>query len=318
MVRVDEDDTTLERFEVDALVILQIMKHCQQHVPHPVTGMLLGLDVGNTLQVTHCFGYVQKNQAEDDHYNRDNRAPQPAQTADDGEAYQLDMLRHLRQVNVDSNTVGWYQTTHLGQFFTESAIETQYLYQTQIPRSALLVYDPLQSAIGKPSFKAFRLTPEFMAKYGAAQEAGEKLREFNSNEMFREIPITIHSPLLVEAFLVDWAMSDPSSTTTQMEALNVENQAFLEKNVQLLITSLQDLADEQNKIMMFERQAQGKGNEKGKGKGFHRNMQPPRQLDTMILSQQIKNHCKQINGFASDSFGKLYLVSNKPAADKTK
>jgi len=137
------EDAEIKRVEIDALVILQVMKHCRQHVPNTVSGVLLGLDVEDTLQVTHSFGYAQK-QA-DEHMQEDS------------EVYQLDMLKRLREVNVDSNTVGWYQTTHLGQFFSEQVIETQYAYQMQIPRTILLVYDPLQSAIGKPAFKAFRL-----------------------------------------------------------------------------------------------------------------------------------------------------------------
>merc|ERR1712232_1172840 len=115
---------------------------------------------------------------------------------EDGEQYQMDMLRRLREVNVDSNTVGWYQTTHLGQFFSDAVIDTQYLYQTQIPRSALLVYDPLQAAIGKSAFKAFRLTPEFMSRNREAKESSpQTLSDFPSAEMFEEIPITVHSPL---------------------------------------------------------------------------------------------------------------------------
>lgn len=35
--------------------------------------------------------------------------------ADDGAQYQIETLKRLREVNVDSNTVGWYQTTHLGR-----------------------------------------------------------------------------------------------------------------------------------------------------------------------------------------------------------
>merc|ERR1719352_398490 len=152
------DGGEIRRVEIDALVLLQIMKHCRQNVPHAVTGALLGLDVGDTLQLTHCFGYVQKGGHEED------------RGADDGEQYQIDMLRRLREVNVDSNTVGWYQTTHLGQFFSDAVIDTQYLYQVQLPRSILLVYDPLQAKIGKPAFKALRLTPQFMAKYAETRE----------------------------------------------------------------------------------------------------------------------------------------------------
>ncbi|CAE8646323.1 unnamed protein product [Polarella glacialis] len=227
----------------------------------------------------------------------------------------MEMLRRLREVNVDSNTVGWYQTTHLGQFFSDTVIQTQYEYQIQIPRTILLVYDPLQSAIGKPSFKAFRLTPAFMAKHTEARDANSSaLNDFNSADMFMEIPISINSPVIVESFLLDWCISDPIGTTTQLDTLDVENQAFVEKNVQLLISSLQDLAEEQNKLQMHERnQARGGGKGGGKGKWGGG---PPRQLDTMILSQQIQNYCKQINDFAGDSFGKLFLLSNKPAGSQ--
>lgn len=296
-----QEDAEITMVEVDALVILQIMKHCRQNVPAPVTGQLLGLDVDDTLQVTHSFGYVQKGAGEDE-----------SRTADEGEQYQIEMLRALREVNVDSNTVGWYQTTHLGQFFNDTVIQTQYLYQIQIPRSVLIVYDPLQSAVGKAPFKAFRLTPGFMERHRETKESNPfALNDFPSSDMFTEIPIHIHSPLLVEAFLVDWALADPVATTTQLEALDIESQAFLEKNVQLLISSMQDLDQEQQKITNYERQAvrqqQGKGRDR-----FNRQQAMPRQLDTMILSQQIKNYCAQINNFSVDSFGKLFLVANKP------
>jgi len=296
------EETEIKRVEVDALEVLQIMKHCRQYTPGTVTGMLLGLDVNEAVQVTHCFGYVQKGQEEE-------------RVQDDGEQYQYDMLRRLREVNVDSNTVGWYQTTHLGQFFSSTMIDTQYNYQATIPHSILLVYDPLQSAIGKPAFKALRLTPQFMAKRTEELDMNKSaLSDFPSGEMFTEIPIVIQSTVIIEAFLVDWALMDPISTT-QIEALDVENQAFLERNIELLNRSLEHLAEEQAKMQSYERNAGRQAQQdKGKGRDRYRN-QPvqPRPLDTMILSQQIQNYCKQINDFSSDSFGKLFLLSNKPA-----
>eukprot|EP00929_Paragymnodinium_shiwhaense_P052882 TRINITY_DN2647_c0_g2_i1.p1 TRINITY_DN2647_c0_g2~~TRINITY_DN2647_c0_g2_i1.p1 ORF type:complete len:317 (+),score=104.97 TRINITY_DN2647_c0_g2_i1:70-1020(+) len=290
----------IQRVEIDALVILQIMKHCRQQAPSPVTGQLLGLDVDDCLQVTHSFGYVQKS-------GEDGERIQ-----DDGEQYQMDMLRRLREVNVDSNTVGWYQTTHLGQFFSETVIDTQYLYQQQIPHSILLVYDPLQSRIGKPSFKALRLTEAFMQKYQESKDNSRAaLDEFPSGEMFMEIPVAVTSSVIVESFLVDWAIMDPL-TTSNIDSLDVENQVFMEKNVQMLISSLQDLSEEQNKMTMWERQMGRLHDVKGAGKGFRRQPHPPRQIDTMILSQQIQNYCRQINNSAGDSFGKVFLLSNKP------
>lgn len=299
-----DDQTQIKRIEIDALVVLQIMKHCRQHSPSQVGGQLLGLDIGDTLQVTHSFAYVQKDSTDDKIQEGE------------GEQYQLDMLRLLRQVNVDSNTVGWYQTTHLGQFFNAMYIESQYYFQRDIPASIFLVYDELQAMVGKPSFKALRLTPQFMKKLPDGLEAGKpaSIHEFPSSEMFMEIPISISSPVICEAFLVDWALLDPISTT-QIDALNIEDQAFLERNLQLLIESLTQLDEEQKKMQQYERQAANRGQEKGKGRNNYRQQaQQPKQLDTMILSQQIQNYCKQINEFSGDSFGKLFLLSNKPTS----
>eukprot|EP00933_Yihiella_yeosuensis_P020209 TRINITY_DN16256_c3_g1_i1.p1 TRINITY_DN16256_c3_g1~~TRINITY_DN16256_c3_g1_i1.p1 ORF type:complete len:348 (-),score=82.17 TRINITY_DN16256_c3_g1_i1:153-1196(-) len=299
--KTEESYGTLKAVQMDALVFLQIMKHCRQQAPQPVTGQLLGMDVGDDLQLTHSFGYVQKSASDEQ------------SKEDDGEQYQMDTLRRLREVNIDSNTVGWYQTTYLGQFISTTVIETQHLYQTEIPRSVLVVYDSLQAAIGKPAFKALQLTQEFMDMYRSVSSvATGDFVDVPQNEMFREIPVVITASPLAECFLLDWSIMDPLGTTTQLDALDVENQAFFEKNVQLLSASLSDLAEEQNKMIMFERNAnRGKGDDKGKGKGFRFNAQP-RPLDTMVLSKQIQNYCKAINTYAGDAFSKVYLVSNKP------
>ena len=36
---------------------LKIIKHCKDSVPQLVTGLLLGLDIGSTLEVTNCFPF---------------------------------------------------------------------------------------------------------------------------------------------------------------------------------------------------------------------------------------------------------------------
>ena len=74
-------------------VVLKIIKHCQQALPGFVNGQLLGLDIGRTLEVTNCFPFPGKDSGETD---------------DDSAEYQMEMMRCLREVNVDNNTVGWY------------------------------------------------------------------------------------------------------------------------------------------------------------------------------------------------------------------
>lgn len=81
--------------------------------------------------------------------------------------YQLDMMRCLRAVNVDNNTVGWYRSSHLGNFVDISLIDTQYNYQKSLgAQSAVIVHDVSKSAAqGNLSLRAFRLTDAFMKQY---------------------------------------------------------------------------------------------------------------------------------------------------------
>jgi translation initiation factor 3 subunit H len=58
----------------------------------------------------------------------------------------MQMMRLLREVNVDANTVGWYQSSYLGSFVSDSLIDIQFNYQESIPHSVCIVYDPLRTA----------------------------------------------------------------------------------------------------------------------------------------------------------------------------
>ncbi|KDO44069.1 hypothetical protein CISIN_1g034084mg [Citrus sinensis] len=77
--------------QIEGLVMLKIIKHCKEFSPALVTGQLLGLDVGSVLEVTNCFPFPEEDE----------------EIEADGANYQLEMMRCLREVNVDNNTVGW-------------------------------------------------------------------------------------------------------------------------------------------------------------------------------------------------------------------
>ena len=47
----------LKTVQLDGQVVLKIMQHCNEALPQLVTGQLLGLDVGLTLEVTDCFAF---------------------------------------------------------------------------------------------------------------------------------------------------------------------------------------------------------------------------------------------------------------------
>ena len=107
----------LHSVQIDGSVILQIAKHARDSQPSLVTGQLLGLDVGSTLEVTSSFPFPSQSSSENNNTNEDIQE-------EEGAHYQLEMMRMLREVNVDNNTVGWYQSTTMGSYFTEELIET--------------------------------------------------------------------------------------------------------------------------------------------------------------------------------------------------
>jgi translation initiation factor 3 subunit H len=86
------------------------------------------------------------------------------------------MMRCLRAVNVDNNTVGWYRSAHLGNFVDLSLIETQYSYQNSLSaQSVVLIHDVSKSAAqGNLSLRAFRLQETFMKAYEAKKFTTER------------------------------------------------------------------------------------------------------------------------------------------------
>lgn len=53
-----------------------------------------------------------------------------------------------------------YQSADVGNFLSESLLESQYHYQTSIEESVVVIYDTKKSARGFLTLKAYRLTPQ--------------------------------------------------------------------------------------------------------------------------------------------------------------
>jgi hypothetical protein len=74
------------------------------------------MDVDNELQITNSFPFPSADapQADDKHDKHDTAAAAPRAKANT--YYQTEMVRCLREMNVDANSVGWYQSASLGNF----------------------------------------------------------------------------------------------------------------------------------------------------------------------------------------------------------
>jgi translation initiation factor 3 subunit H len=302
--------------QLDGLVLLKILKHCKENGVKQVTGQLLGLDVNGRLEVTNAFPY-------------------PSDSSEENDAYQIEMMKCLRTVNVDNNTVGWYQSAFLSNFFTQSVVDAQVAFQKEIPASVLVVYDPQRTTAGRLALKAYRLTDVYMAQFtsgAAASKAPAKKSEALSGEIFEEVPIKVHNSHLVHAFLYE--LREHKAMRCELDRLTLTANPFLEKNLELISAAIDDLGAEQSKFQFHQRQVARQkqqqqqhiqkieeDNESRKLLGktplpaedFSKNpifkpLAKPSHLESHLISNRVNLHCSQITSSATLAFNKLYII----------
>ncbi|CAF2082504.1 unnamed protein product [Brassica napus] len=306
--------------QIEGLAVLKIIKHCKEFAPTLVTGQLLGLDVGSVLEVTNCFPFPVRDDDEE--------------IEADGANYQLEMMRCLREVNVDNNTVGWYQSTVLGSYQTVELIETFMNYQENIKRCVCIIYDPSKADLGVLALKALKLSDSFMELYRGGNFTGEKLREKNFSwmDIFEEIPIKVSNSALVSAFMTELETDAPVSQG-DYDRLHSSTTPFLENNMEFLIKCMDDLSMEQQKFQYYYRnlsrqQAQQQAwlqkrrtenmarrsageeplPEEDPSNPIFKPIPEPSRLESFLITNQVSNFCGQINGVAGQNFSRLYLT----------
>ena len=158
---------------------MKIIKHCSQTFPTTATGFLVGMDVQGTLQATNSFPFPTVDiPSTDGHYdsNTASNIAAAAPRAKVNAVYQNDMIRNLREVNIDANNVGWYISANMGNFVNLNMIENQYYYQKDLnERTVAIVHDVSRSSQGSLSLRAFRLSPLFMAAFKEGKFTTERL-----------------------------------------------------------------------------------------------------------------------------------------------
>lgn len=139
------------------------------------TGSIVGMDQNGVLEVTNTFPFPSGEGVTADSRESDASmlaAAAPRQKANI--AYQNEMIRHLKEVNVDANNVGWYTSATMGNFINMGFIENQYHYQKDNERTVALVYDTSKSSQGSLTLRAFRLTKTFMEAFKESKFTTEK------------------------------------------------------------------------------------------------------------------------------------------------
>lgn len=313
-------DSSIDSVQIEGLVALKIVKHCHEEGAGEIAqGVLLGLLVDKTLEITNCFPSPKNEEEEINDVH-----------------YQIDMMRKLRDVNVDHFQVGWYQSTFLGSFLNRNFVDPQYHYQKSIEESVVIVYDPLQTNQGMLSFKAYRLTPKLMELYESGEKhftpEGLSKKSIEYNNLVEEFPVNIKTSNLTNILIAEMEAMSPYKV--KEDFLSLATGSYLEKNVHLLIEGTDELCQDAQKLHNYQRnvarqqqqidaykQRRAQENDLRKKRGepslpeedinkLFRPLQPPLRLDNMLTTAQIGTYCDHLGEFATQSFGKLFIAES--------
>ncbi|KAJ2334493.1 hypothetical protein GGI00_001829 [Coemansia sp. RSA 2681] len=227
-----EKTAALKVVRVDPLAVLKIVKHARESHPTSVNGQLLGLEINGVLEVTNAFA-----------------VPTQLGTEEDMTNYQIEMIQCLREVNVDSSSVGWYQSTRLGDFMQQPLLDVQASYQASpnATSSVVLIHDTSKSEhAGNLSLRAFRLSPTYLELARQGSEFGTKdlaERGLTFGNILEELPVHVETSSLAKALVseLQWpGASSAGSGMAQGELLALEVQRPSSFNAKLRARRMAD------------------------------------------------------------------------------
>ena len=348
------EDKKVVVVQLDAHVVLQIIKHCQDGPQVACTGQLLGIDIAGTLEVTNSFPFAAAHTAAN---ARD----------EDGAEYQIKMLRCLQELNFDTQSVGWYQSTLMGSFWNQAFIEAQYTYQKAFENSVVIIYDPVRTVqgAGSLSLRALRLTDAFMELYRKSSFTMESLmkHKLTPSAVFESLPVKIRRSHLLNVMLhelnskrtfnpsivsaldypqfsfndrIDAAVVSPLAPN--LDHLQLNSDVYLEKHLEYLSETIDEHGQEQWRWQGWQRSFQKEqqkaqqnvanmkaenqaaiaaGNDpiyseedlKAKPASLQKVIgNEPSRLETLIITNQIDEYCKQISQFVGSGLMKIFLT----------
>ncbi|KAL5248969.1 hypothetical protein ACHWQZ_G017991 [Mnemiopsis leidyi] len=315
--------STIQQVEITSQVIMKITRHCHHELekqldPH-VNGVLLGLINENkhVLEVTHCFPLMNSDTDEGMEINRE---------------YMLEMERSLRQVNIDYQQVGFYQSTYLNTHCDRNFLDSVFDYLEEMNEAIALIYDPLKTKLGNLSIRAFKLSAPAFKLYKEDKEfTAEMLREnsLTYENLFVEIPVVIKNSSLTNVLLCELdSVQDNTSFFT------LPTSSYLEKSMQLLLGGLDEINQDLQKINNHQRnvykqqtaimkyiQDQKEKNDARVKDGLKplpeedvskifKDFAPVGRLESLLSSNRIASHCDMIEDHVRSGIGKLYLADS--------
>jgi len=317
--RRNTESEKIEVVQIDGLVVMKLIKHCHE-VENSASafaqGALLGLVSDTRLEITHCFPF-----------------PSMSDETLDDEDFQLTMMRRLRQVNVDHQHVGWYQSAQFGNFLSPTLLESQFSYQTSIEESICLIFDTAKTTQGFISLKALRLTPEAIKMFRDGDFSPDTIKDLKISyeSMMTEVPIVIKNSHLMNALLLELQEQIPldiggashldlgtsgtleTQLRVMMDAVDELNQESIKfnKHQNVVLKQYQDKTRWVQKRQQENQARAARGEDPLPDEDINKVFKPlpaPSRLNPLILSGTISNTSEEVSEFCSQSMAKLFIT----------
>lgn len=146
------------------------------------------------------------------------------------------MIKALTAVNIVGNSVGWYQAIYFYEYLTADFIHDHYQYQSVIPNSVCITYNPYTVEKGRLPFTAIRLTKSFMELYASGKFIPKNIQKYSikSSNIFEEIPIQICNSVLDHAYIYELTSAKLINGINLHECLNTNNTPLINKLIDLI------------------------------------------------------------------------------------
>lgn len=128
-------------------MVSKIIKHAKEAPGSSAHGLLLGLDLDSTLEVSNSFPLPHHSNDDDDKSTKGvgeylsvakilnlllTHKPLLAR-------YQTSMLRSLKEVQADDSVIGFYQGMALGTFFNQTLVDSQAIHQEKLRHGGVVI-----------------------------------------------------------------------------------------------------------------------------------------------------------------------------------
>eukprot|EP00056_Hartaetosiga_gracilis_P016261 m.4497 g.4497 ORF g.4497 m.4497 type:complete len:325 (-) comp3902_c0_seq1:40-1014(-) len=310
----------VDEVTLSSLVVMKIVKHARENPDASVQGPIVGLVSNNKLDVSDCFPLPQE---------------QYTDSEEDGQAARINLqemqtafLACNREVNGDSFSVGWYQVGEMGSFFDRGVALDQYMFQSRVEESVLVVYDPIQIQHNNLVLKAFRLTKKAMRLFENMGDTSEPVSSETMKQLgltykslFEEVPVVLRTPPLARLMMLSLVPEAP--LTNEFDRLDSSAEGFMDNDVKLLMGNIGDLSHEAGRYSMYKRTLY-RNQDKLKQLAEERKKKnlkalpraeleaqvgatEPSRLEPMMLNAQIASSSTQMAKLGSTCLGALFL-----------